>query len=60
MQSIKVVAQYVCEVEGVNCIPGKKLNLRDSGEMGSVLHVHIDLGRRETINLWSFEMRGHK
>jgi hypothetical protein len=49
MQSMRVVVQYVCEVEGVKCILGKKLNLRDSGEMGWVLHVHINLGRREMI-----------
>jgi len=50
-QSIRVVAQYVCEVEGAKCVPGKKPNPRDSGEMGWVLHTHINLGRRETIVL---------
>jgi hypothetical protein len=51
MQSMRVVVQYVCEVEGVKCVLGKKLNLRDSGEIGWVLCVHIDLGRREMIVL---------
>jgi hypothetical protein len=45
------VVQYLCQDKGVKCIPGKKPNLRDSGEMGWVLHVHINLGTRETIVL---------
>ncbi len=48
-QSMRVVVQYMHKAEGAKCVPGKKPNPRDSGEMGWVLRAHINLGRRETI-----------